>query len=111
MWCYCKILKIKWIERITNETVLDRIKEKRELWHIIKVRRDKMIRHLLRHDSLTKSVIEGDVEGHIRRERPRMKYMKQIMIDMGKTIRSYKDLMKLSNDRDDWRFAANQSSN
>jgi len=42
MWCYRKMLKIKWIERITNESVLARIKEKKELWYTIKVRRDKM---------------------------------------------------------------------
>jgi len=60
MWCYRKMLKIKWIERITDEAVLDRIKEKRELWHTIKVRRDKMTGHLLRHDSLTKSVVSEE---------------------------------------------------
>lgn len=36
-----------------------------------------------------------------------MEYMKQIIIDMGKN--SYKDLKELSNDRDAWRTAANQS--
>jgi len=72
MWSYRKMLKIKWIERITNEAVLDRMKEKRELWCIIQIKRNKMIGHLLRHDSLTKSVIEDDVTGHIRRGRPRM---------------------------------------
>jgi hypothetical protein len=28
MWCYRKILKIKWAERVTNEAVLTRVKEK-----------------------------------------------------------------------------------
>lgn len=36
-----------------------------------------------------------------------MEYMKQIIIDMGKN--SYKELKELSNDRDPWRTAANQS--
>lgn len=65
MWCYRRMLKIKLIERITNEVVLDRIKEKRVLWYNIKVRRDKMIWHLLHHDNLLKIVIEGNVVGHI----------------------------------------------
>jgi len=56
MWCYRKMLEIKWFERIMNEAILDRIKEKRELWYTIKVRRDKMTGHLLLHDSLTKSI-------------------------------------------------------
>lgn len=36
-----------------------------------------MIGHSLRHDSLTKSVIEGDVEGYIGRGKLRMKYIKK----------------------------------
>lgn len=45
------MLKTKWIGRITNDAVLDKIKEKIECWHIIGSRRDKMIGHLLRHDA------------------------------------------------------------
>jgi hypothetical protein len=37
IWCYRKMSKIKWIEKITNEAVLDRIKEKRVLNYTIKV--------------------------------------------------------------------------
>lgn len=59
----------------------------------IKIRRDKMIEHILCHDSLMKNVIEGDVEGYIRRGRPRMEYM----IDTGKD--SYNKLNKLSYNR------------
>jgi len=36
-----------------------------------------------------------------------MEYMKQLMSDMGKN--SYKKLKELSNDREAWRTAANQS--
>jgi len=64
--------------------------------------------HILRHDNLTKNVIEGDVEGYIGKGRPRMEYMKQILIDMVKD--SYKELKKLSYNREAWRTAANQSN-
>lgn len=53
-------------------------------------------------------MIEGDVDGHIGSERPRMEYMKQIMIDMGKN--SYKELKELSNDAKSWRTVVNQSN-
>jgi hypothetical protein len=33
---------------------------------------------------ISKTIIKGDVEGYIRKERPRMEYIKQIMIDIGK---------------------------
>lgn len=76
MWYYRKMFRIKWTEIITNEAVLNKIKEKQELWRIIKFRRNKMIGHLPRHDSLMKSVIEDDVEGYIEIGRPWMEYMK-----------------------------------
>lgn len=72
IWGYRKILQIKWIEGITNKALLDRIKEGREFWYTIKGRKDKIIGHLLRHDSTTKSVIEDDNENHIGRGRPKM---------------------------------------
>jgi hypothetical protein len=65
-----------------------------------------MIGHILRHDSLTRNVIEGDVEGYIGRGRLRMEYMKQIMIDTGKD--NYKELKELSYNRKAWRNSANQ---
>lgn len=61
MWCYRKILKVKWTERKTNEIVLNGVKEKRELEYNTKVRKDKLIGYLLCHDSLNKK--------HFRRQR------------------------------------------
>lgn len=47
------MLKIKWTESITNEEISNRAIEKRELFYIsIKIRRDSMIGHILRHDTL-----------------------------------------------------------
>jgi hypothetical protein len=43
-----------------------------------------MIRHIPRSDGLTKNVTEGDVEEYIGRGRPRMEYMEQITMDMGR---------------------------
>jgi len=55
-----------------------------------------VIEHLLHHDSLTIVAIE--------RERPRMEYTKQIMMDMKKD--SYKEL---NYNREAWRTLTNQS--
>ena len=32
MWCYRRMMNIKWMDRITNEEVLERIGERRTLW-------------------------------------------------------------------------------
>ena len=32
MWCYCRMLKIRWEDRVTNETVLQMMGESRNIW-------------------------------------------------------------------------------
>ena len=32
MWCYRRMMKIKWVDRITNEEVLERTGERKTLW-------------------------------------------------------------------------------
>jgi hypothetical protein len=56
----------------------------------------------------TKENIEGDVEGHIARGRPRAEYMTQLMQDTNKG--NYKDLKELSYDRESRRAATNKST-
>lgn len=68
-----------------------------------------MIGHILRHDILTKNVIQRDVEGYIGRGRPRMEYMNHIMIDIRKD--SYKELKELCYSREARRTLTNQSNN
>ena len=52
MWCYRRMMNIKWMDRITNEKVLGRIEEKRTLWKSLKKRRGQMMGHTLRHGGL-----------------------------------------------------------
>ena len=46
---YRKLLKISWIDLVTNEEVLNLVKEKRNLYASIKRCRDRLIGHTLRH--------------------------------------------------------------
>ena len=32
MWCYRRMLKMRWVDRITNEEILERIGENRNNW-------------------------------------------------------------------------------
>lgn len=107
MWCYRRMLKIKWVDRVTNEEVLNRIGEKRSLWNTLTKRRDRLIGHTLRHQGPVNLVLEGSVGGKIRRGRPRYEYSKQIQIDVG--CRSYSEMKRLAQDRLAWRAASNQS--
>lgn len=67
-----------------------------------KFRRNKIIRHLIHYDSVSKSIVEGDVESNIRRRRLRMEYMLQIM-----RKNMYKESKELINDKDARISAAN----
>ena len=48
MWCYRRLLKIPWADRVTNEEVLRRVGERPGLFVILK-KRDEMASHLLKH--------------------------------------------------------------
>ena len=42
MWCYRRMMNIKWMDRITTEEVLGRIGERRTLWKNLRKRRGQM---------------------------------------------------------------------
>ncbi|KAI5715825.1 hypothetical protein M8J77_023140 [Diaphorina citri] len=101
MWCFRRTLKIIWSDRISNEEVLKRINEKRQLMNIIAKRRTEWIGHNLRHEGLLHTIIEGLVEGNVQRGRPRKEYMDQIRDDMG--CSSYVEMKRTAEDRTEWR--------
>lgn len=82
IWCYRRMLKIRWIDRVTNGEVLERIGEEYGLWTSLRQRRVKLAGHVLRHEGTIKTIMEGYVEGKRPRRRPRLKYAQQIMEDV-----------------------------
>ena len=58
-WCYRRIFKISWREKITNEDVFRRAQEEKSFLRNLKGRRAKFIGHILRHNGLVKKIIEG----------------------------------------------------
>ena len=74
-------MKIKWIDRVSNEEVLRRVKEKRSLLKALK-RRDTLISHIMRHDGLMKTIVKGLVDGKRGKGRPQMCYMGIIIKDV-----------------------------
>lgn len=109
MWCYRRMLKIRWVDKVTNVEVLNRIGEKRCLWKTLTKRRDRLIGHVLRHEGLVSLAFEGGVWGKNGVGRPRLAYGKQIQIDVG--CNNYVGMKRLAQDRVKWRAASNQSKN
>ena len=86
--------------------VFRRAQEEKSFLQNLKGRRAKFIGHILWHNGLVKRIIEGTIEGKNHRGRPRLDYMKQLMVDMNCT--SYCELKRKAEKREEWRAAANQ---
>ena len=66
--CMRRILQISYLEQMTNEYVWDRINSvagRQQTIIITTIKRRKMawFGHVLRHDTLTKAILQGTVEG------------------------------------------------
>jgi hypothetical protein len=70
-------------------------------------RRGRFIGQSLRHSSLLKILLEGEISGKNYIGRPRMEYVGQIMKDV--ETKSYVRMKRLAKSREDWRAATNQS--
>jgi len=59
MWIWRRLLKISWTENKTNEEVLKAVDEERMLVSTLRRRQKNWIGHLLRRDSLPRTVLVG----------------------------------------------------
>jgi len=55
--------KISWLDKVTNEEVLRRINEDRQILNSICQRKHPWISHVLRHNGLLHEIIEGRMKG------------------------------------------------
>ena len=71
MWCCRRMEKISWTDHISNEIVLLRVTEQRNILHEISKRKANWFGHNLRRNRLLKQVIEGKINGEIEATRRR----------------------------------------
>jgi hypothetical protein len=83
MWCWRRMEKTSWTDRVTNEKVLHRVKEERNILHTVKRRMANWIGHMLHRNCILKHVIEENIEGTIRRARR----LKQLLDDLEESRR------------------------
>jgi len=104
MWIWRKMEKISWTAHVSNEEVLSLVQEQRFLVHVIKQRQANWIGHVLRHDCLLKTVLEGKIEGKRPRGKPRRKMLDLLMEQEEKKI-SYEELKRGAQSRVGWRHS------
>jgi len=109
MWCYRRNKKISWMVRVTNVEVLERISDGKLLWNNIVRRRNEWIGYIMRHDGLLKMIIEGKLEGKNRRGSQILEFIQQIIKDQ--ECDSYFEMKRKADKKEEWRMAANQTTN
>ena len=72
--CWRRMLKIKWIDRITYDEVSQMAKEERLLLKILQNRRHSWIGHTIRHNQFVVNILEGAISGKKAVGRPQQQY-------------------------------------
>jgi hypothetical protein len=80
-WCWRRIEKIIWTDRVRNEEELLRVKKERNILHAINRSNANWIGHILRRNSFLKHIIEGKMEGGIEVTRQQGRKCKQLLDD------------------------------
>ncbi|KAF2886258.1 hypothetical protein ILUMI_19914 [Ignelater luminosus] len=92
---------LKLVERVSNDKVLARIQEREEtLWKYITKRRDTLIGHIVRHDGIMSTILEGVIKGKNAQGRPRLQYTPQTMQDMN--CQTYQEFKRLAQNPYAW---------
>lgn len=80
MWCYRRILKISWMDRVTNEEVICRINNEPEVLLNIKKRKLEYLGHLMRGQKYTflQNIMQGKIQGRRSIGRRRMSWMRNL---------------------------------
>jgi hypothetical protein len=63
MWCWRRLEKANWADRVKNEEVLQKVNEERYILHTIKRREVNLIDHILRRNYFLKCIIKGKIAG------------------------------------------------
>ena len=99
-----RILNISYTERKTNILVNNLINEKVDsyipLLNIIMRRKMTTFRHITRHDSMSKTILQCHVEGNRKRVRPKKNWLNDIFEYSNLPIRQ---LLIIAKDRSKWR--------
>ena len=94
MWCWRRMEKISWTDRVRNEEALHRVNEQRNILHEIRKRKANWIGHILRRNCLLKQVTEGKIKGEMEVTRRRGRRRKKLLDD----IKGKKEYCKLKDE-------------
>ena len=86
LWCWRRLLRVRWTARRSNQSILKEISPGHSLEGLMLKLKLQYFGHLMRRsDSMEKTLILGGIEGRRRRRRQRMRWLDGITdsMDMG----------------------------
>ena len=75
MWIWRCMMKVSWTEHKANEEVLQMVDAEREMMDMLRSRQKRWLSHILRHDSLLRTTLEGRIQGKKGSGRPRTMFL------------------------------------
>ena len=101
MWCWRRMLKVSWMQRRSNVSILEAIGGRRELMALVMKRQMKFLGHVIRADGLENLAVTGRIAGSRSRGRPRKKYLDKMKEAIGGV--TTQQLLHMTREREQWR--------
>ena len=80
MWIWRRMEKISWLDKVTNEEVLRRVNDDRQILNSLWQRKHRWIDLVLRHGGLTHGITEGRMKGKLKKKEFKYYMIWQMMV-------------------------------
>ena len=101
LWCWRKMLRVRWTERRINANILEAIASRRELLTVLRKRQIAFLGLLISADDLENLTMTGEKADGRGRGRPRKNYLDRVKELIGGV--TTQQILNIMSDREQWR--------